>query len=226
MRALKIFVLAFVLGLSGAMMPGPLLVFTVGQVPLAGWRTVPLMMAGHAGLELIIVALLIAGLVQALRRRWPRGIISLVGGLMLLLMGVAMVASARGMALEGNGHAQALTTWQLVLAGAAISLANPTFPIWWATVGAGGMAQLAPRTTAEYLSFYLGHELSDFAWYGFIGLILITGKRFFSNQVYGGLVLVCGLALIGLALWFMWTGIGVLRGTVAEPAVEGRALRE
>lgn len=226
MRPLKIFVLAFVLGLSGAMMPGPLLAFTLGQVPLAGWRAVPLMMAGHAALELIIVGLLIAGLVQALRRRWPRGIISLVGGIMLLLMGADMVRSASAMALHGAATGQALATWQLVLAGAAISLANPTFPIWWATVGAGGMAQLAPRTAGEYLSFYLGHELSDFGWYGFVGLILVTGKRFFSNQVYGGLVLICGLALVGLALWFMGTGIGVLRGKVGEPSVEGQALRE
>jgi threonine/homoserine/homoserine lactone efflux protein len=226
MRFLKISALAFVLGLSGAMMPGPLLVFTVGQVPLAGWRAVPLMMAGHAGLELIVVGLLIVGLVQALRRRWPRAIISLAGGLMLLLMGVGMVVSARGMALHGKAAAQALATWQLVLAGAAISLANPTFPVWWATVGAGGMAQLAPRTAGEYLSFYLGHELSDFAWYGFVGLVLVTGERYLSDRVYGGLALVCGVALVGLAMWFMWTGIGVLRGKVAEPAGASPALRE
>jgi threonine/homoserine/homoserine lactone efflux protein len=225
MRLGKIFGLAFILGLSGAMMPGPLLAMTVGQVSLQGWRVVPLMMAGHAALELVVIGLLIAGLVQALRRPGLRGAISLVGGAVLLLMGADMVLTASGVALHGTSQPP-LTTWELVGAGAAISLANPTFPVWWATVGAGGMTQLAPRSAAEYLAFYLGHELSDFAWYGFIGMVLVLGQSFFSHRVYGGLVLVCGAAVVGLALWFLWTGLGVLRGRTTEPAPESRPLRE
>ena len=226
MRYVKIFVLAFVLGLSGALMPGPLLAFTVGQVPLQGWRAVPLLMAGHAALELIVVGLLIAGLVQALRRRWPRGIISLVGGTMMLLMGLDMIRSAGGMALHGTEGAAVLRTWELVVAGAAISLANPTFPLWWATVGAGSMVQMAPRSAGEYLAFYLGHELSDFGWYGLVGLILVLGRNLLSNRVYGGLVLVCGVAVILLAAWFLWTGLGVLRGKYLESEAVAKALQQ
>ncbi len=212
-RVARIFLLAFITGLSGALMPGPLLAMTIGQVSLTGsWLVVPLMMAGHAALELVVVSLLIAGLVQALRARWPRGIISLAGGAVLLWMSYGMLRSAGGMALGAGSAERVLSAWELVLAGVAISALNPTFLPWWATVGAGGLTQLAPRTIPEYLSFYLGHELSDFGWYGVVGLALISGRGLLSPRVYGALVLLCGWAVVILALWFMYTGVQVLRG--------------
>ena len=212
-RLAKIFLLAFITGLSGALMPGPLLAMTIGQVSLTGsWLVVPLMMAGHAALEIVVVGLLIAGLVQVLRSRWPRGIMSLAGGAVLLWMGYGMLHSAGSASLGPGSTERVLSAWGLVLAGAAVSALNPTFLPWWATVGAGGLAQVAPRTIPEYLSFYLGHELSDFGWYGIVGLALISGRGFLSPRVYGALVLLCGAAVIVLALWFMYTGVQVLRG--------------
>lgn len=213
MRLAKIFLLAFLTGFSGALMPGPLLAMTIGQVSLTGsWLVGPLLIVGHAALEIVVVGLLIAGLVQALRRRWPRGVISLVGGLALLWMGIDMVRSAQGMALGTVTATEALSAWRLILAGVVISAANPTFPLWWATVGAGGLAQLAPRNATEYLSYYLGHELSDLVWYTVVGLLLVGGRSLLSPRLYGGLVLLCGLAVVGLALWFLYTGVQVLRG--------------
>ncbi len=194
-------------------MPGPLLAMTIGQVSLTGsWLVGPLLIVGHAALEIVVITLLIAGLVQALRRRWPRAVISLIGGAALLLMGLDMLRSARGMALGTAGATEILPVWGLIAAGAAISAANPTFPIWWATVGAGGLAQFSPRRPSEYLSFFVGHELSDLVWYTAVSVVLATGKGWLSPRVYGGLVLVCGLAVILLALWFMYTGVQVLRG--------------
>lgn len=213
MRTAKIFGLAFLTGFSGALMPGPLLALTIGQVSLQrSWLVGPLLILGHAALELVVVALLILGLVQALRRRWPRGLISLVGGAVLLLMGVDMLRSAGRLALDSAGATAALPPWGLILAGAVVSATNPTFAPWWATVGAGSMAQLAPRSAGEYLSFYFGHELSDFVWYSAVGLVLVSGQGLLSPRVYGGLVLVCGAAVVALSLWFMWTGAQVLRG--------------
>lgn len=222
MRIAKIFLLAFVTGFSGAMMPGPLLAMTIGQVSLTGsWLVGPLLIVGHAALEIVVVALLIAGLVQALRRRWPRAVISLLGGAALLLMGLDMLRSARGMALGTAAGTEVLPVWGLIAAGAAISAANPTFPLWWATIGAGGLAQFSPRRPSEYLSFFVGHELSDLVWYTAVSVVLVTGRGWLSPRVYGGLVLVCGVAVIALALWFMYTGVQVLRGKVEKvPAQE------
>jgi threonine/homoserine/homoserine lactone efflux protein len=197
-------------------MPGPLLALTIGQVSLRGWGAVPLIMLGHALLELVVIGLLILGLVQVLRRTTPRGIISTVGGLLLILMGLDMARRAGGMTLQGPGAAQALSWPALVLNGALISLANPTFAPWWATIGGSGMAQLGPRSVGEYLAFYLGHELSDFAWYGVVGAVLVLGRGWLSPTVYGGLVLACGVAIVILGAWFLVTGVQILRGRQPE----------
>ena len=58
--------------------------------------------------------------------------------------------------------------------------------------------------------FYTGHVLSDFAWYGLVILILITGHRFVSDRAYRALLLVCAAFLVFLALGFVYLGAGSL----------------
>ena len=50
---LTIFVSSFVIALSGALMPGPLLTATISESSQRGFITGPLMIAGHAILELV-----------------------------------------------------------------------------------------------------------------------------------------------------------------------------
>jgi threonine/homoserine/homoserine lactone efflux protein len=102
----------------------------------------------------------------------------------------------------------------LMAAGAAVCAANPYFLGWWATIGAGQLAQFAPKTAGEYLSFYLGHEASDLAWYSLVGVILVTGRAFLSPGVYHGMILVCGALIAVLGTAFVWSGIASLRGRV------------
>ncbi|HEY3298723.1 MAG TPA: LysE family transporter, partial [Armatimonadota bacterium] len=62
MPILKIFAASFMVALSGAMMPGPLLTVTVSQTVRRGFIASVLLMIGHALLELVLVAGLIFGL--------------------------------------------------------------------------------------------------------------------------------------------------------------------
>lgn len=80
----KLFLLAFVTGFSGAIMPGPLLVATIGQTTVQGFRAVIGLITGHAILELVIVGLLVGGLHAVINRPRVRGGIGLVGGAALL----------------------------------------------------------------------------------------------------------------------------------------------
>ena len=207
MRIARIFIIAFITGFSGAMMPGPMLALVIGQTGQQGMRAVWAIVSGHAALEVIVVVLLILGLRQVLERPRVRGLIGLIGGAALGLMGADMIRSAGRVALQMDVAVDHFPWLKLFVAGAAVCVANPYFVGWWATVGTGQLAHSAPRNAGEYLSFYMGHELSDFVWYAVVGWIIVTGKAWLSQTVYTWLVLVCGIAIVALGLWFIWTGI-------------------
>jgi threonine/homoserine/homoserine lactone efflux protein len=208
MRTARIFGIAFITGFSGAMMPGPMLVLTIGQVgAYQSMDPVWYIVGGHALLEIITVVLLMAGMREAIQRPNVRGAIGLIGGAFLAYMGIDMMLSANDVTLN-LGAADAGMPWlELVVAGAAVCIVNPYFVGWWATIGTGQLAHTAPCNAAEYVSFYLGHELSDLVWYAIVGLIIVTGATWLSPTVYTWLIAVCGAALILLSLWFIWTGV-------------------
>ncbi|MCD6360403.1 MAG: LysE family transporter [Armatimonadetes bacterium] len=207
MRIARIFGIAFITGFSGAMMPGPMLALVIGQTGAQGMGAVWAIVGGHAALEVVTVALLVIGVRRVLQLPRVRGIIGLVGGAALVYMGADMVRSAGGVALQMGADAEGIPWLKLALAGAAVCIANPYFVGWWATVGTGQLAHTAPRTVAEYLSFFVGHEMADVTWYAAVGLIVVTGAGWLSPAIYTGLIVVCGMAVLLLGLWFIWTGI-------------------
>ena len=218
----RLFALAFVTGLSGAMMPGPVLVAVIGQTTAQGFRAVLGLITGHALLELAIVALLMAGLRATLRRPAVRGAIGLVGGAVLVWMGGDMVASAGEVSLSLNAQGSAAASWPLLLLwGAGLSAANPYFSGWWATVGAGQLAHMAPQTRAEYGAFYLGHEAADYGWYSAVGLAIVSGRGWLleNTGIYRALLCLCGAAIVGLGLWFVYCGAALV---LRRKAGEGR----
>lgn len=207
MRAARIFSIAFVTGFSGAMMPGPMLALVIGQTGAQGMRAVWAIVGGHAALEIVTVVLLVAGLRHVLQRPRVRGLIGLIGGAALGLMGADMIRSAGQVALHTDVAADQFPWLKLFVAGAAVCIANPYFVGWWATVGTGQLAHSAPKSAGEYVAFYVGHELSDFVWYAVVGWVIVTGAGWLSQTVYTWLILLCGVAVAVLGLWFIWTGV-------------------
>lgn len=203
----KIFALAFITGFSGAMMPGPFLVAVIEQTPLQGMRAPLFMMAGHSILEFIVIALLMFGLRPLIARTGVRVIIGLVGGAALVWMSCDMMRNGWHMKLLLDGKSAVAYSWpKLMLLGAVVSMANPYFTGWWTTIGVGGMAQMRARTKGDYLSFYIGHETADYIWYGAVGLVLVTSRRWLTDDIYRWLIVSCGAILFVLGIWFLWTG--------------------
>ena len=127
---------------------------------------------------------LVAGLQAVLARPRVRGAIGLVGGAALVWMGWDMLSSASSVVLDLGSTGQAAYSWpKLLIWGAGVCLANPYFTGWWATVGAGQLAHMAPRTLPEYLAFYLGHEASDYTWYAVVGLVIVTGSNWLTEDI-------------------------------------------
>lgn len=200
-----IFVSSFIIALSGALMPGPLLTVTVSESSRRGPSAGPLMILGHGILELTLVLALLAGLAPFLNRDGVFVVIALAGSGILLWMAVSMFRSVPGLSLrldEGNGDRR-----NLILAGILFSLANPYWLIWWATIGLGYILHSVKFGATGVAAFFTGHILADLGWYALISFGVAKGRNYFSDRVYRGLIMGCACFLIIFSCYFLYSGI-------------------
>jgi len=200
-----IFISSFVIALSGALMPGPLLTVTVSESTRRGAIAGPLMILGHGILEILLVVALLAGLAPVLRRDDVFVVIALAGGVILMWMAVSMFRSLPGLRLDFEARQE--KKQNLVVAGILFSLANPYWTIWWASIGLGYIMQSIKFGVLGVLSFFAGHILADLAWYAFISYGVARGRRFFSDTSYRRLIGGCAFFLIIFSCYFFWSGI-------------------
>jgi threonine/homoserine/homoserine lactone efflux protein len=204
---LGIFITSFIVALSGALMPGPLLTATIGESSRHGSAAGPLLMAGHALLELALIALLFLGLAPLLKNTMVTAIISIVGGIILLWLAYGMFRSLSGLSLDQEVKLTQGGKRRLVAAGILVSLSNPYWTIWWATIGLAYILQAQMFGITGVIVFFIGHILADFAWYSFISLTVGSGRKMLTPIIYRGVVVVCALFLVGFAAWFLVGGI-------------------
>lgn len=209
-RLTRAFGLAWLIAFTGAVTPGPMLALVIGQVLAQGFLAVWLILLGHALLEVLFIGGFALGLTERLQPPRVRGALALIGGLALAWMGVDILIHARQATLAAT-TSQALAWPRLVAAGVGVSLSNPYFTGWWATVGAGQMATFGLKRWPDYLAFWVGHEMGDIVWYAFVAALLALGRHLLSDPVYQGLLLVCGLAICALAGLFLVLGMRCLR---------------
>ncbi|PKM80611.1 MAG: lysine transporter LysE [Firmicutes bacterium HGW-Firmicutes-14] len=211
MSLLGIFLTSWIVGFSGAMMPGPLLTVTINESARRGVRAGWLLMAGHSILEFFLIVALILGLNKYLDNENFIITASLLGGLFLLWMGFGMLRDAwKGdLSLDlSDGNRKAL--FGPVLAGIFVSLSNPYWTIWWATIGLNYITNAWVYGITGLVFFFTGHILADFTWYGAIALAVVKGRRLINDRMYRSLIAVCGVFLAGLAVKFMSDGLRML----------------
>ncbi len=200
---LTIFAGAFVVGLSGAMAPGPVLTVTISETLKRGFSAGPLIVLGHAILEIILLALVVGGLGPFFEDPIVNQVILITGACVLLWMGTVTVLknkenTERALNAEGTE-----TPYGPVLAGIVLSVSNPFWIIWWISIGMGFITQSLQHGMAGLLSFYFGHILSDLAWYSFVSFSVSAGRRICPPLLYRGVFMVCGIALVGLGILFI-----------------------
>ena len=202
---------SLLLGFSGAMMPGPLLTLTISESARRGMRAGPQLIAGHALLEGSLVILLLLGLADLVQRPGVFASIALVGGATLMWMGYTMVRGLSGLSLNLSVASQKSVS--PVLAGALVSLANPYFTLWWATIGIGYLTVTIDRGWAGGITFYIFHILADLLWYSLIALAVSRGKSLLSDKAYRGLIACCAIFLVLFGGYFSFCGIDKLLST-------------
>jgi len=206
---LRIFSLAFSLALTGAIAPGPMLALVIGQVLAQGLPAAVLILLGHALIETVYVFILARGLGRFLANVRVRAGLGLVGGAVLIWMGETILRQAGDASLAAS-QTTALPWAALILAGIGVSLSNPYFTGWWATVGSGQLATLSLQRRRDYLLFFFGHEAGDALWYLLVALVLTVGRTWLTDGIYQGLLTVCGLIILLLGGLFLFIAVRLL----------------
>ncbi|GFN24027.1 LysE family transporter [Thermanaeromonas sp. C210] len=218
MQLITIFLTAFTVGLSGAMMPGPLLTVTIGEAARRGFLAGPLLVLGHGILEGVLVVALAMGLGSFFAMDTVARVIAMIGGVFLIYMGWGIFRDAWYHRVTLNvDPAQADNPEEtsssprkymnLVLAGVLVSLSNPYWTLWWATVGLGYIVLSLKQGVPGLVSFFSGHILSDLAWYSLVAVAVAKGRHWVTPVIYRGILLVCGLFLIFLGGSFTFWGV-------------------
>ena len=219
-----IFTTSLFVGFSGALMPGPLLTVVISGSAQRGFWEGEMLVLGHALAEALIVVALAAGLSRLLKRNWVAGLIGLLGGAFLLWMGSDIVRNAwwGTVFLQQTASVGARLHLGPLLTGIVVSISNPYWVVWWATVGASYVAMSLERGSLGLSSFYFGHILSDVSWYSLVAFLITKGKALLSQSVYRLILLVCGLFLIALSIYFIYSGVNFVRGEVVGYTTDNR----
>ncbi|HPE44900.1 MAG TPA: LysE family transporter [Deltaproteobacteria bacterium] len=202
---LAVFGTSFVIAFSGAAMPGPVMTATISESARRGPVAGPLIVAGHAVLELVLVILIMLGLAPFLQKGWVFATIALVGSLMLARMAWSMFRSIPSLSIHADVREQ--TGANLMVTGAVLSLSTPYWTLWWATIGLGYILYSARLGPAGVAVFFVGHILGDLVWYSAISLAIGKGRKFLSDRSYRVIIGSCAAFLLALACWFAWSGM-------------------
>ncbi len=203
---------AFVVAFSGAMMPGPLLTVTITETARRGFIAGPLLILGHGILELALILALVFGLAAFLTLDIVGKSVALIGGAFLIWMGLGMARDVyRGkISLEMSPGAQRSGEpegMHPVLAGIFVSLANPYWILWWATIGLGYITLSLKLGAAGVASFFGGHILADLTWYSLISAAVVGGGRILNVKTFRAVILLCGVFLVFLGGSFVYLGL-------------------
>lgn len=202
---ITIFGTSFVVALSGALMPGPLLTVTIGESPRRGVAAGPLLILGHGVLELSLVAALLLGLAPLLQTRAMFVVTATAGAAVLGWMAWGMFRALPAMTLypaPGEGARK-----NLVASGILLSLANPYWIIWWATIGLGYLTYSVKFGPWGVACFFSGHILADLVWYGAISTAVWKGRGLLSDRTYRIVIACCATLLVVFAGLFAWSGL-------------------
>ena len=197
---IQVFTLAFALGLTGALAPGPTFVATVNASITGGWTTGPKVMLGHMLAEVVIFFLIVFGLATVALPYTP--VITVIGGIALIAFGALTLSGSRGASIQQTPVKIVSNPY---LAGLVTSVANPYFWLWWLSIGSAMViAGLAGGIFLAAL-FMAGHWSADLAWYTLVSFGISRGTVFLSDRTYRIIMALCGIFLVIFGAYYLST---------------------
>ncbi len=195
---IELLITSFVIGLTGALAPGPTLVATIDSSLKTGWTAGPKVFIGHAFTELLIFLLIILGLATA-ANHYSR-FIALIGGVALIAFGLLTIKGSRTATIAVPSKDKIGSPY---VAGILTSAANPYFWIWWLSVGSAFVIAGLKGGLIMASLFMIGHWGADFGWYTFVSTSLGRSRGILSDANYQRILAVCGGFLMLFGLYYL-----------------------
>jgi len=198
---------AFLVGFSGAIVPGPMLTVSITESFKKGYKAGTSVVFGHVAAETGMVVLLGLGLSQILGLKAPFIAICVIGGAFLVFMGINLIKSGQEKASIQATPEKRTLAYGPIYGGIITSLSNPFFFLWWFTVGAAFVFEgLRLAGLVGLAAFLIGHWASDFSWYGFVSICTDRGAAIAGDRAYRIILISCGVFLSILGLGFVYSG--------------------
>lgn len=204
---------SFVVALSGALAPGPLMVTAVRESSSNRSSKPGLLLSlGHALAEAPVTVILVYGLLSVDESVFP--FLSLIGGIFLVATGLLAVLKP-GWGNVGEGRAIGTRGFlTFIMLGAAVSFSNPYWATWWVTIGAAYVSRSLAVGGLGVLLFYLSHEMGDLLVLGLISKAAASGAGNIGEKGFRILMIICNLAIMMIGVYFVFEGAR----TLASPA--------
>ncbi|RXA21400.1 LysE family translocator [Methanosarcina sp. MSH10X1] len=202
---LKALLLGFSVGLTGALVPGPMLFATIELSLKKGWLAGPQVVFGHIIVEVALYILILLGAASLV----GSGVISaifLIGGLSLLVFGLFTLKDARAAASSSSTSQDSSglrLTSNPVLIGLVTSVSNPYFWIWWLTAGGALVLKEYELGIIFAMAYMLGHWTADLSWFTVISGSFSRGKALLSQKTHRYILYTCGIFLVIFGFYFM-----------------------
>lgn len=202
---IKALALGFTIGISAALIPGPMMFATIGLSLEKGWRTGPFIFIGHSLVEIAIILLIIGG-VSSFIGGTTIAYMSIVGGIIMILFGLVILKSAKGvssMDIAGTASKVKISK-NPILAGILTSGLNPTYILWWLTAGSAIILHHYLIGTIAIIAFVAGHWLADLGYLVVVSSSTSRGKDFISRSSHTKVLYLCGGFMTIFGIWFIF----------------------
>jgi threonine/homoserine/homoserine lactone efflux protein len=195
---------AVFISLSGVMAPGPITAVTLGKgnnSPHAG----AFVAIGHGIIEFPLMISIFYGFGYLLKLSYVKAAIAFVGGLFLLFMGIGMFRSITQLEISSRRYPHSP-----IIAGILLSIGNPYFLVWWATIGAALILHSFKFGVLGFTIFMLVHWLCDFVWLYFLSALSFKSGQFFGKGFQKISFAICGVFLFFLSGKFIFDAVKMI----------------
>ena len=196
-----------VLGIScsGALQPGPVTATAISMGTRNRYAGT-LIAIGHGIVEFPLMVVIILGMGKYLEMQTSKITIGLAGGIFLLLMAIQSLLSVK---VKADNQSKVLKD-KPITAGIILSVGNPYFLIWWATVGLALATQATQWGIWAFVIFAVTHWSVDLIWLQILTWCSNKGSVLLGAKGMKAVLMICSGALFFFGLFFIYNAVKIL----------------